>query len=174
MAAFAEGRHAQAFPVFGSERMGAPIVAFCRIADMPIRTREPIDEPDAVIVQDPTLLHVVDLFNGLTDDGCVLVNSARTVEQLGLSDLTTLHPRVRILTVPATDLAREHTDRPTANAVLLGAFAAMTGIVSLDAIATALGERFSNSVAAANHAGAVAAHAFIKQELRMAGVTAGA
>ena len=64
-AAFREGRHAQAFPSFGSERTGAPVVSFCRIDDLPIRTHEPVTEPDAVIVQDPTLLHQVELFAGL-------------------------------------------------------------------------------------------------------------
>jgi len=65
IAAFEEGRHAQAFPSFGSERTGAPVVAFCRIADKEIRLREPIMEPDALIIQDPTLLYQVDVFSGL-------------------------------------------------------------------------------------------------------------
>ncbi len=67
VAAFLEGRYAQAFPSFGSERMGAPVMAFCRIDDHEIRLREPVMEPDALIIQDPTLLHQVDLFNGLPD-----------------------------------------------------------------------------------------------------------
>ena len=62
---FCEGRHAQAFPSFGSERTGAPVVAFCRIDDKEIRLREPIMQPDALIIQDPTLLHQVDVFGGL-------------------------------------------------------------------------------------------------------------
>src|SRR3954447_10383465 len=78
LAAFDEGRHAQAFPSFGSERTGAPVVAFCRIDDRPIRTREPIAEPDALIVQDPTLLHQVAVFDGLRPGGYVLVNSGRS------------------------------------------------------------------------------------------------
>ena len=57
IAAFAQGHHAQAFPSFGSERTGAPVVAFCRIDDRDIRLREPIVAPDVLIVQDPTLLH---------------------------------------------------------------------------------------------------------------------
>ena len=77
VAAFDEGRHAQAFPSFGSERTGAPVVSFCRIDDAPIRVREPIAEPDALIVQDPTLLHQVDLFGGLGADGYVLINTPR-------------------------------------------------------------------------------------------------
>src|SRR4249920_4006201 len=77
VAAFLEGKHAQAFPSFGSERTGAPVVSFCRIDDRPIRSREPIAEPDALIVQDPTLLHQVDLFEGLSPEGYVLINSKR-------------------------------------------------------------------------------------------------
>ena len=61
-AAFREDRHAQAFPGFGSERMGAPVMSFCRIDDKPIRTHDPVTEPDALIIQDPTLLHQADLF----------------------------------------------------------------------------------------------------------------
>jgi pyruvate ferredoxin oxidoreductase gamma subunit len=67
-AAFSEDRYAQAFPSFGSERMGAPVMSFCRIDDKPIRTHEPVAEPDALLIQDPTLLHQADLFAGLTAD----------------------------------------------------------------------------------------------------------
>src|SRR5208283_6107236 len=79
LAAFDEGRHAQAFPSFGSERMGAPVIAFCRIDTVRIRLREPIAQPNAVVVQDPTLLHHVDVFGGLREDGYVLVNSTRSL-----------------------------------------------------------------------------------------------
>ena len=69
VAAFDEGRHAQAFPSFGSERTGRPVVAFCRIDDQPIRSHDPVTAPDAVIVQDPTLLHLVPVFDGLAQTG---------------------------------------------------------------------------------------------------------
>jgi pyruvate ferredoxin oxidoreductase gamma subunit len=78
-AAFGEDRHAQAFPSFGSERMGAPVMSFCRIDDKPIRTHEPVTEPDALIIQDPTLLHQADLFAGLGRDGYMLVNSSASM-----------------------------------------------------------------------------------------------
>jgi pyruvate ferredoxin oxidoreductase gamma subunit len=87
VAAFSEGRHAQAFPSFGSERMGAPVVSYCRIDDRPIRTREPVMEPDAIIIQDVTLLHQVDLFAGLTPDGYVLINTSQSFNELGLASL---------------------------------------------------------------------------------------
>jgi len=86
VAAFYEGRHAQAFPSFGSERTGAPVVSFCRIDDREIRVREPIMEPDALIIQDPTLLHQVDLFGGLRPDGFILINTAKSFDELGLGE----------------------------------------------------------------------------------------
>jgi pyruvate ferredoxin oxidoreductase gamma subunit len=158
LAAFDEGRHAQAFPTFGSERMGAPVTAFCRIDDRPIRAREPIAEPDALIVQDPTLLHQVAVFSGLAPDGYVLINTERDLSALGLDELTDRmrHPE-RLVAVPATQLAREHLGRPLPNAVLLGAFAALTGAVSLDALTTAIGEKFGGRTAEGNVRGAEAA-----------------
>src|SRR5688500_11894555 len=130
VAAFEEGRHAQAFPSFGSERTGAPVVSFCRIDDRPIRLREPIARPDALIVQDPALLHQVDLFRGLRPDGFMLINTSRSFVELGLGSWVGGFHREHLLTVPATEIAREHVGRPLPNAVLLGGFAALTGIVS--------------------------------------------
>jgi pyruvate ferredoxin oxidoreductase gamma subunit len=155
VAAFLEDRHAQAFPSFGSERTGAPVVAFCRISDRPIRTREPISEPDTLIVQDPTLVHQVDLFAGLREGGTVLINTTRDVDELGLGELRSRH---RLLAVPATDLAREHLGRPLPNAALLGAFAAATGAVLIESVALAIGERFHGAAAEGNEAAARAAY----------------
>src|SRR4051794_36570674 len=87
VAAFDEGRHAQAFPTFGSERTGAPVVSFCRIAAGASGLREPISHPDALIVQDPTLLHQVDVFAGLSPQGYLLVNTSRSLAELGLAEL---------------------------------------------------------------------------------------
>ncbi len=123
LAAFDEGRYAQAFPSFGSERMGAPVVAFCRIDDHEIRMREPVMEPDALIVQDPTLLHQVDVFGGCKPDGFILINTARSFDELGLGEFVAGFRHERLLTVPASELAREHTGRAVANAALLGGFA---------------------------------------------------
>jgi pyruvate ferredoxin oxidoreductase gamma subunit len=164
IAAFSEGREAQAFPTFGSERTGAPVVAFCRIDDRPIRSREPIVAPDAVIVQDPTLLHQVDLFAGLADDGYLIVNTGRSLEELGLGDFTSgFHPE-RLRTVPATELAREHLGKPVPNAALLGAFAALTGVVSLDAVSSAIREKFRGAVGDANVAAASAAYDLVAKK----------
>ena len=169
VAAFDEGSHAQAFPSFGSERTGAPVVAFCRIDDAPIRLREPVARPDAVVVGDPTLLHQVAVFEGLRETGYALVNSARTVEDLGLADIAGFLPPGRIRAVAASELAREHLGRPLPNAALLGAFSALTGVVSLDSVSAAIRERFPGSIGDRNAAAASAAYDAIRE-----GVSAGA
>jgi pyruvate ferredoxin oxidoreductase gamma subunit len=161
VAAFLEGREAQAFPTFGSERTGAPVVAFCRMDDKPIRVREPITEPDAVIVQDPTLVHQVDLFGGLEESGYLLVNTSRALSDLGLGEYVERFEAGRCATVPGTDIARERLGRPLPNAALLGAFAALTGEISLDSVAAAIRERFSGPTGEQNVAAAEAAHDFI-------------
>lgn len=163
-AAFSEGRHAQAFPSFGSERMGAPVMSFCRIDDKPIRTHEPVTEPDALIVQDPTLLHQADLLAGLSSGGYMLVNSTRGFGELGLAEFVSEFRPERLLVVPASALAMTHLGRPLPGAAMLGGFAALTGAVSLDSVLTALTERFSGRVADGNVAAARAAFAYVQDE----------
>lgn len=158
LAAFNEGRHAQAFPSFGSERTGAPVVAYCRIDERPIRTREPIDRPDALIVLDPTLLAQVDILTGLPADAFVLVNSTKDPADLGLEDFLSSHRRERLLTVPATDIALRRIGRPVPNVALLGGFAAMTGLVELESVGAAARQRFPGEIG--HHNAAAAAEAF--------------
>jgi len=165
IAAFGEGRHAQAFPSFGSERTGAPVVAFCRIGDREIRSREPILAPDVLIVQDPTLLNQVDVFQGLQPDGYVLINSKRSFDELGLSEISSRFRHERLITVPATEIAMKHLGRPLPNAVMLGGFAALSELVSLDAVKQAIGEKFKGKVGEANVAGAAEAFDFVTSEL---------
>jgi pyruvate ferredoxin oxidoreductase gamma subunit len=159
IAAFGEGRHAQAFPSFGSERMGAPVTAFCRIDDKPIRLREPVMQPDALIIQDPTLLHQVDLFSGLASTGWIVINSTRDAEALGIADYVGRFPAGHVCIVGASELAMKHVGRPLPNAALLGAFAAVSGQLHLDSVARAIRNRFSGTVGEANVAAAEAAHA---------------
>lgn len=158
-AAFDEKRYAQAFPSFGSERTGAPVVAFARIADSEIRVREPIMFPDAVIIQDSTLLKQVDVLAGLKKDGFVLINSTRTFEQLGIADIVGDNPH--FIAVPATAMAIEYLGRPVPNAVLLGAFAALTKAISLHSVTDAINEKFKPKIAASNVAAAIAAYDFV-------------
>ena len=115
IAAFEDGKHAQAFPTFGSERTGAPVTSFCRIDDQPIRVREPVSEPDALIIQDPTLLHQVKVFSGLGDDGYVLINTSRSLEELGLGEFaerfspSTCSPCRRVRSPPSISAAQSRT-----------------------------------------------------------------
>lgn len=166
IAAFEQGHHAQAFPSFGSERTGAPVVAFARISEREIRLREPVLAPDVLIVQDPTLLHQVDVFQGLKPDGYVLINSSRGFDELGLADIRARFRHDRLANVPATEIARKHLGRPLPNAVLLGGFAALSGLVSLEAVAHAIGVKFDGKVAAANVAAATEAFAFVTREMQ--------
>jgi pyruvate ferredoxin oxidoreductase gamma subunit len=169
IAAFREGRHAQAFPSFGSERTGAPVVAFCRIDDKEIRLREPVLEPDALIIQDPTLLHQVDVFAGLARDGYVLINTSRSFDELGVGDFARSLRAERLCTVPATELALKHAGRPVPNAALLGGFAAVSGRISIESVAAAIREKFSGKVAEDNVAAASAAYEHVRNEMNEAG-----
>ena len=163
-AAASEGLHAQAFPSFGSERTGAPVMSFCRIDDKPIRTHEPVSEPDALIILDQTVLHQTDLFAGLGHDGYMLINAERSFGELGLEEFVKPFRRDRLLVVPASSLALTHLGRPLPGAALLGGFAALTWVVSLDSVLAAINERFTGPVAAGNEKAARAAFNFVRDE----------
>ena len=165
LAAFEEGRYAQSFPSFGSERMGAPVVAYCRLGEREIRTREPVLAPDCVIVIDPTLVHQVDLFAGLGPEGYLLVNSSRPLDELGLTSLAARFRPERLRTVPATEVALRQIGRPLPNAAMLGGFAALTAEVTIAAISSAIRERFSDnpSVAERNVAAVAEVYQLVRQ-----------
>jgi pyruvate ferredoxin oxidoreductase gamma subunit len=154
IAAFNEGRFAQAFPSFGSERMGAPVMAFCRIDSREIRLREPVMQPDALIIQDATLLQQVDLFNGVSPTGFILINSTRSVEELGVAEFTRGYQERHVCVVPASELALKHAGRSLPNAALLGGFAAITGQLKLDSVAAAILSKFPGKVGEGNVAAA--------------------
>ncbi|MDO5673241.1 MAG: 2-oxoacid:acceptor oxidoreductase family protein [Actinomycetaceae bacterium] len=160
-AAFEDGHHAQAFPSFGSERTGAPVVSYCRIEDHEIRSREPVLEPDVIIVQDSTLLAIMDPFAGLKPGGFGLINTKRTLDELGLHDLVEAHPKGHIVAMPASEIAKEHLGRPLPNAVLLGGMAALTGLVKLASVTKAIRGRFSGSAGEGNTAAAAAAYEYV-------------
>ncbi|MDR3155544.1 MAG: 2-oxoacid:acceptor oxidoreductase family protein [Holosporaceae bacterium] len=148
VAAFLEGKHAQAFPSFGSERMGAPVMAFCRISSREIRLREPVMEPDAVIIQDSTLIESVNVFQGVINNGCVLINSTTDIS-------STLNIKlVTIKCINATAIAMAHIGRPLPNAVLLGSFAAITNVVDIESVVKAIGMQFPRAMAEKNIAAA--------------------
>lgn len=165
VAAFDEGRHAQAFPSFGSERTGAPVVSFCRLSSKPIRTREPVASPDALIVLDATLIHQVDLFGGLGPNGYLLLNSSRSLEELRLGDVAGRLRSGHALSIPAGEIARRHLGKPLPNAALLGGFAALTGQLQLAPLQEAVGERFPGDAGEANAAAAAECFELVRHTL---------
>jgi len=141
IAAFKEGKYCQAFPFFGTERRGAPVVSFARIDDKFIRTREQIYNPDYVIVLDPTLLDDVDVTEGLKEDGMIIVNTNKKVN---------LKTKARVKTVNATAIALETIGKPFVNTPMIGALVGATNIVKLDSLIEAVKERFSEEIAMKN------------------------
>lgn len=167
-AAFFEGRHAQAFPSFGSERTGAPVVAFCRIADREIRLREPILEPDCLIVQDATLFKVIDVFAGLRDEGYLLVNTSKSLAELHDLQAAGRLPKDHAVIVPATEFALKHIGRPVPNAALLGAFSALVQFIQFESVKRAIESAFPGKLGAANIAAAIEAYEFVLSQQRAA------
>ena len=164
-AAFVEGRHGQALPTFGFDGVGAA-VSFCRIGDRPIRAREPIGPPNGVLILDPTVLHQVDLLSW-TDSGCyVLINSTRSLEELGLRELAEALPSERRLTIPAVELANGHAGGSLPIASLLGGFAALSGAVSLPSVESAIRERFAGPTGDGDVVAAAAAFEYVQREVR--------
>jgi pyruvate ferredoxin oxidoreductase gamma subunit len=140
IAAFKDGKYSQAFPSFGAERVGAPVQAFVRIDDKKIRTREDVRHPDYLIVQDYYLLETVPILDGLKPDGLIVVNSEKKPEDLQLKTTATVE------TIPATEIALEIIGKPIPNAIMIGAFCTITGLISLDAVQEAIMEKFPGRV----------------------------
>lgn len=135
-AAFADGLYAQAFPMFGSERHGAPVTAYVRISDGPIRLRSQVYEPDYVIVQDASLFAGNDLLDGLKEGGLVVINT-----ELPLPDFK-IPSSYRAVAVPATQLALDIVGKPIINTIMVGAFAGASGEIRLDALEKSVRERY--------------------------------
>jgi pyruvate ferredoxin oxidoreductase gamma subunit len=144
IAAFEDKRFSQAFPAFGVERRGAPVMAFVRIADSPIRIRSQVYEPDYVIVQDVTLLEVVNVASGLKADGKVIINTDKPKDDLKLQT------KAQIICIDATNIAMEILGRPIVNTIMLGAFCKSTGEVSLESVNDAISERFKGELGKKN------------------------
>jgi pyruvate ferredoxin oxidoreductase gamma subunit len=156
-AAFKDGKFAQAFPSFGAERIGAPVQAFVRIDDKKIRTREEVRQPGYLIVQDQYLIDSVPVLDGLKPDGLVIINAPQCPEDLQLKTTATVE------TIPATEIALEIVGRPIPNAIMIGAFCAITGLVSLEAVQRAIREKFPGKVGENNVAALERAHEIIRK-----------
>ena len=147
----------QLFPSFGAERVGAPVQAFVRIDDKKIRTREDVRHPDYLIVQDYNLINTVPVLEGLKPDGMILVNADKAPEELMLDTTATVE------TINATEIALEIIGRPIPNAIMIGAFCTLTGLVSLNAVQEAIMGKFPGKVGENNLAALERAHEIIEK-----------
>jgi pyruvate ferredoxin oxidoreductase gamma subunit len=138
-AAINEGKYAQAFPSFGPERRGAPVLAFVRISSkQPVRQRAEITEPDVVVVLDPGLLRIVDVMSGLKDNGTLVINTKKKPEQVREE----LGINYSLATVNATSIARQILGVPITNTSMVGAVVKVTGVVKLESVVEPLRHRF--------------------------------
>src|SRR5205814_10018445 len=122
----------------------------CRVDSTEIRRREPVLEPDALIIQDASLLHQVDLFAGLRPRGFMLINTTRDIADLGLDSLAYGVHHYAMHALPATEIAIKHVGRAVPNVPLLAGFAALTGIVRLDSLIKAIEDKFPSALAQRN------------------------
>lgn len=143
-AAISEGKFARAFPSFGPERRGAPVAAFCRIDDRPINLRTNIEQPDIVMVLDPSLFTAVDVTKGLQDNGYLIINSKKEPGHFMTEGLE------KVATVNANQIAMEVLKRPVTNTVLLGALIRLLPVVKTESLIEAVKERFNQKIAGLN------------------------
>jgi pyruvate ferredoxin oxidoreductase gamma subunit len=138
-AAIGEGKFAQAFPSFGPERRGAPVMAFDRVSSQaPISVRAEITEPDVVVVLDPTLLRVVNVTSGLRDGGMLVVNTRKSAEEVRAQ----VGDGWRLALVDGSRIALEKLGVPIVNTTMLGALLRATGVVERQSLHGPLRERF--------------------------------
>ena len=151
-AAFEDGKYSQAFPFFGVERRGAPVMAFTRIDDQPIKRRYQVYNPDHVLVLDDGLLNVVDVYSGLVDNGGVLINTNKPVDS----------SKGRTSAIDATGIALEQLGVPIVNTIMLGAYSGLTNEVNLDSIIKVIKETFPGKIGEKNAKAAALAYEGIK------------
>lgn len=161
IAAFKDGKFSQAFPYLGGggERRGAPVQTFVRIDDKPIQIRNMIHEPDYVIVKDLSITKVVDVTNGLKEGGLILVNTEKTVKELGFKSC------FRVMAIPATQIAIDELGRPIMNTAIMGAFAAYSEEFRLESLVMAVEEKFSKDIAVKNISALKRAYDYAKKQM---------
>lgn len=155
---FLEGKFPYAFPHFGAARMGAPMNAFVRVDDTPVRVRSQIYKPDYVIVADPTLMRGYNCFSGLKEKGIAVINGTADLE------LPQVSAGQKVVVVPANDIAMKTIGRPLANTTLLGAFAAVTGELKLETVIEVIKSRFSAKIQEGNIEAAKQGFAFANKK----------
>jgi len=149
VAAYKNGKEAQAFPYFGVERRGAPVRAFCRISEKHIKLHQHIYHPKMIIVLDDSLLSNTSMFDKLADGGMIIVASKKKPEELK-KELAALKNKYKLYSVDAYSIAREEIGKPIVNTALLGAFAKITKLVKVENLKEAVMERFKEPIASKN------------------------
>lgn len=140
-----EGWHAQAFPAFGAERRGAPVIAFVRINHEPIKRRCQVATPDFLIIQDEALMHIPSITDGLKEGGGILLNSSKSSAEC-TDDYIDNSSNTNLFTLPATQMAQQYLGRPVPNTALLSAFLALTDTLPQSSLFQSLKERFKDEL----------------------------
>ncbi|ATW26319.1 pyruvate ferredoxin oxidoreductase subunit gamma [Candidatus Formimonas warabiya] len=143
-AAVKEGKYAQAFPAFGAERRGAPVLSFTRISDTPIRNRSQVYHPDIVIVFDEGLLTTVDVSAGIKENGMIIINTEKKPEDFAFKN------PAQVVTVDATSISLNALGRPIVNTTILGTLCAATDVIQLAFLKDAVKEQFGGSLGEKN------------------------
>lgn len=142
-AAIDTGRYATAFPSFGPERRGAPVVAFARVDDQPVRLRSKVYNPDVIIVLDPSLLEIGNPAEGLRENGILIINSSQDAQSLR----NQISYKGRLALVDASRIAREVIGLPITNTTMVGALVKGTNLVALEALKGPFQRRFGKIAA---------------------------
>ncbi len=138
-AAIDEGRYAQAFPSFGPERRGAPVLSFDRISDgEPIRVRAGVTSPSVVVVLDPSLLRIANVTSGLREGGTLVINTRKSFEDIEAE----LGARWRLAIIDANEIALKMLGVPIVNTTMIGALLKATGLVKIESLFGPLKDRF--------------------------------
>lgn len=140
LAAISEGKYALAFPSFGPERRGAPVLAFIRTDSEPVKIRAEVNDPDVIVVFDPRLIDIVNVTAGLKDNGIAIVNSKKTPQEMQEK----LGGKWKVATVDATSIARSVIGVPIVNTTMLGAIVKMTDLCELESLEEPLQHRFGD------------------------------
>ncbi|MHB8840696.1 MAG: 2-oxoacid:acceptor oxidoreductase family protein [Candidatus Aquicultor sp.] len=163
--ALSQGQYFQAFPEYGPERMGAPILAFTRISNEPIHIRSSITNPEIVVVLDPTLLSAVDVTEGVGADGVLVINTGE--EPAAIRKAMKLKGR-KVYTVDATKIALETIGRAIPNTPMMGALVRVTGVIPIENVTEYLrksfGKKFSEEIIEGNVKAVERAYAEVKAE----------
>lgn len=143
IAAINEGKYAQAFPSFGPERRGAPVIAFARVSDTKVRNRTKVYTPDVVVVLDPSVMRIVNVEEGLKEDGLLVINSGKSIDELRQE----FGFKTAIAKVDASQIAMEELGLPITNTTMLGALIKGREVISVDSLVAPLEKRFGRIAA---------------------------